>query len=250
MRGASYPTYSIRFLPKSYALFRCGSVDFAQVVLRQLYNKISRSFFDHVALSKAHVLELGYALPISPLLTAETELISVFVNSAGTGLLGIVFSPYVRHYTSTDIAELVPLISKNIAKNLPFTRSSPAKKKGTSQTTAANVTAIALDWLELLAASAPIRPKLIPADPVDLLLVVDCIYHPSLLPALLATMDYLTVPGRTVVVVVVELRAEDVVREFLKGWLDMVEVKRWEIWSVAGLVDGPYAVWVGWKGVT
>lgn len=58
-------------------------------------------------------------------------------------------------------------------------------------------------------------------------------------------MDYLTVPGRTAVMVVVELRAEDVIREFLQIWL--AKSTEWEIWSVGGLMDGPYAAWVGWK---
>ena len=52
------------------------------------------------------------------------------------------------------------------------------------------------------------------------------------------------------VVVVVELRAEDVVREFLQQWLDLSAGAEWEIWSVGGLLDGPYAAWVGWKHAT
>lgn len=94
------------------------------------------------------------------------------------------------------------------------------------------------------------RTKLAPSDSADIVLVVDCIYHPSLLPALLTTIDYLTVPNKTAIVVVVELRAEDVIREFLQGWLDKSSSQgEWEIWSIGDLLEGPYAVWVGWKSV-
>ncbi|KAI0697729.1 hypothetical protein C8T65DRAFT_19483 [Cerioporus squamosus] len=210
-----------------------ASVDFAEAILRQLHWKVSNAFMNRESLSKAHIVELG----------------------AGTGLLSIVLSPYVRHYTATDIAELVPLIRKNVGHNLSSTVSSvfPPRTLGKHSSsspppsTSINVTTTALDWVHLHNAPASLRAKLAPDEPADLVLVVDCIYHPSLLPALLTTIDYLTVPGRTAVVVVVELRAEDVIREFLQGWLDKSEDGAWEIWSVGGLVDGPYAVWVGWK---
>lgn len=78
---------------------------------------------------------------------------------------------------------------------------------------------------------------------------MDCIYHPSLLPALVETIDYLTTPGVTAVLVVVELRAEDVIREFLELWLNASTKGAWEIWHVDEVMEGPYAVWVGWKKV-
>lgn len=58
--------------------------------------------------------------------------------------------------------------------------------------------------------------------------------------------------------VVMELRQEDVVREFLEGWIGK---EGWEIRRVParteerkdggeeqGFLEGVYAVWVGWKG--
>lgn len=66
-------------------------------------------------------------------------------------------------------------------------------------------------------------------------------------------------------VVVCELRAEDVVREFLEGWLSLSTKKggdigsTWRIWSLSdgeesqwnedsGRGLGPrYGMWVGWK---
>ncbi len=163
-------------------------------------------------------------------------------------------SPFVRHYTVTDIPELIPLIRKNVGHNFSYNvlSVSPPRAAGKHSSspppsTSTNVTATALDWVQLRNAPASLRAKLAPDEPADLVLIVDCIYHPSLLPALLSTIDYLTVPGRTAVLVVVELRAEDVIREFLQGWLDKTGDGVWEIWSLGGLVDGPYAVWVGWK---
>ena len=82
---------------------------------------------------------------------------------------------------------------------------------------------------------------------MDLILAVDCIYNPSLLPALVETIDFLTTPGKTAVLVVVELRQEDVVREFLELW---VAKGGWEIWRIAnGFLGSRYAVWTGWKAV-
>ncbi|OJT05059.1 Diaminohydroxyphosphoribosylamino-pyrimidine deaminase [Trametes pubescens] len=204
-----------------------ASVDFAQTVLRQLYGGDAKSLLVPELLKQAHVVELG----------------------AGTGLLAVVLSPFVHHYTVTDIHDLVPLIRKNIARNPPLPPTSPRSKGARlpPSATASNVTAAALDWIEIRNATPALRQKLAPSAPAGLVLVVDCIYHPSLIPPLLSTIDYLAVPGKTAVLVVVELRAEDVVREFLQGWLALSPAGEWEIWSIGGLVDGPYAVWVGWR---
>ncbi|KAI0046497.1 hypothetical protein FA95DRAFT_1560050 [Auriscalpium vulgare] len=151
---------------------------------------------------------------------------------AGTGLLAVALGPLVRRYTATDIPALVPLLRKNLS----HARSQP------------DTTATALDW-----AHPPVRqlPAAVLADPADLLLVVDCIYHPALVPPLLDTISALAVPRRTAVLVVSELRAEDVVRTFLEGWLARAN-EVWRIWSVGGdgegaLMGARYAVWVGWR---
>ncbi|KAI0666681.1 putative methyltransferase-domain-containing protein [Trametes maxima] len=202
-----------------------ASVDFAEVVLQQLHRKDPVSLLVPDLLSGAHVVELG----------------------AGTGLLAVVLAPFVRHYTVTDIEELVPLIRKNVSRSRPQPPASPSKGKAPLPSPALNVTVAALDWEEIRMAAPSLKRKLVPEEAADLLVVVDCIYHPSLIPPLLSTIDYLTVPGKTTVLVVIELRAEDVVREFLQGWLCLSPAIEWEIWSVSGLVVGPYAIWVGWK---
>ena len=101
-----------------------------------------------------------------------------------------------------------------------------------------------LDWITLQSTSPTLRAKAFAFEVVDLLLVVDCVYHPSLVSPLVDTMRYLTTPGKTTVVVAVELRAEDVVREFLEMWLQ--SDPRWQIWSVGEeRLSSAYALWIG-----
>lgn len=148
----------------------------------------------------------------------------------------------VRRYTATDIKELVPLISKNLAVNNVLSSSTP----GNGVTVQTGVAAEALDWVSLHKATPSTRRSTYTYPPIDLLLVIDCIYHPSLLPSLVDTLDHLASPDRTTVLVIVELRAEDVVREFLELWLKAGD-GTWEIWHAHDIMRGPYAVWVGKK---
>jgi protein N-lysine methyltransferase METTL21D len=148
--------------------------------------------------------------------------------------LSLILSPLVRRYTATDIPALLPLLHKNISLNFP---------------SANNITASALDWVLLHSTPSSQRARIFPMakDPPDLVLVVDCIYNPALVPPLLSTMSYLA-PAPVPVLVVVELRSVDVVREFLERWIESGE---WEIWRVGGeeggLLGVPYVAWVGWR---
>lgn len=150
-------------------------------------------------------------------------------------MLCVALSPLVRQYTVTDIHDLVPLIQKNLVLNFP------------KWPLNSNVSLEPLDWLELQKLSPSNRSRFFKFDPVDLLLVVDCIYHPSLVPPLVETIDYMATDVTTVLVVV-ELRAEDVIREFLSCWLSLPS---WEIWRVGSgedqIMKRPYAMWVGRK---
>jgi protein N-lysine methyltransferase METTL21D len=144
-------------------------------------------------------------------------------HRAGTGLLALALSPLVRRYTATDIPALVPLLRKNLLS--------------TPSTTAVTVTA--LDW-----SLSTLRQIDVGADSPDVLLVVDCIYHPTLVRPLLATMSALARPWHTVALVVAELRAEDVLCEFLERWI----VLGWRVWSVAdGLLGARWGMWVAWR---
>jgi hypothetical protein len=56
------------------------------------------------------------------------------------------------------------------------------------------------------------------ADASDLL-VVGYVYYPVLVHPLLTTLTTLVMPQYTTAMVVVELHTEDVLREFLQGWI-------------------------------
>ncbi|KZT04576.1 uncharacterized protein LAESUDRAFT_657570 [Laetiporus sulphureus 93-53] len=210
-----------------------ASVDLAHYVLQQYYARAPDALISPAALQGAHVLELG----------------------TGTGLLAIVLSRIVARYTATDIEALVPLIRKNLTLNRPKLPPSPSPKHRRVHSRGdtahsdllANVIVEALDWEMLHRASAHARRSLYKFPPIDILLVVDCIYHPSLLPALLSTIDHLTTPELTAVLVVTELRAEDVVREFLERWLALSPEGAWKVFRVDGILDRPYVIWIGWK---
>ncbi|TFK25572.1 hypothetical protein FA15DRAFT_703514 [Coprinopsis marcescibilis] len=187
-----------------------ASVEFAHLVLSQHHFNVENSLFDFDRLKASHILELG----------------------SGTGLLGVLISPLSGRYTVTDIQELVPLIQKNVTKNLP----------GSS-----NITAESLDWIALRASSPLQRNRLFRLDnDPDLILVVDCIYHPSLIAPLISTLDHFAVPLKTHVLVLSELRSEDVLRDFLSSWL---EIPGWKIHNVGEklLRNRRYVMWIGVK---
>jgi len=136
----------------------------------------------------------------------------------------------------TDVADLIPLIRKNLAFNIPSSQQS-------------NIRVQELDWVRLESTQPNLRSNLFSCSIIDLLLVIDCIYHPSLLRPLVETINHLTTGGKTIVLVAVELRAEDVIRGFL-GLLISSE-ESWEIWSVGEhLLDVSYAMWILWKRKT
>lgn len=151
-------------------------------------------------------------------------------SSAGTGLLSVALSPLVRHYTATDIPDLVPLLRKNIIHN---------------QVTK-NVTVEELDWIYLQKLSTGQRAQAFSfRHPIDIILAVDCLYHPTLILPLVETLDYLTVPEQTLVVIVCELRSDEVTRDFLEAWI--TRSPGWEIHRIPGVLGRPYVVWAGYK---
>jgi hypothetical protein len=209
-----------------------NSILFAWKVLQQIHSNGPETLFDQVALKSANILELG----------------------AGTGLLGLLLAPYVQGYTCTDLPELVPLIKKNFSINNSLLPSSKER-----------LVAEPLNWVDVYECPPTSRYRLFsrniygmpkdldlngnPDSGVDLILAVDCVYNPALILPLLTTIDLFAAPGRTTVLVVMELRDEDVVREFLLKWTEMSD---WEIWRIGNEshpspLDTRFAIWLAKK---
>ena len=200
---------------------------------------------------------------------------------AGTGLLGLILAPLVGFYTFTDLPELCRLIEKNINHNInllapspPARTSSPvqrkkSKSKANSKSSGrrpANIAVEPLDWAALYNTPLHSRARLfpVPDPPLDLILATDTIYNPALVSPFLATLNhYAADQRRTAVFIVMELRDEDVTREFLHQWISL---GGWRIWradgadapetNIAGLANIPatgrllderFASWVAWK---
>jgi hypothetical protein len=209
-------------------------------------------------------------------------------------MLGIILSPWAKRYTITDLDYLVPLIRKNVAANQEIIQKITLQARACRNMTdtqdnnipiSGNIDVDSLDWrsiqpaMRMPTSRKPTWP-LQANDAVDLIIAVDCIYNPSLIPAFLNTLDFFATDrtaktegseGRTneipsvrrpCVLVAAELRSEDVIREFLGQWLAR---DAWEIWRVdwepmecdegyvgnrapveAGL-DVCFVIWVGWK---
>jgi hypothetical protein len=200
---------------------------------------------------------------------------------AGTGLLGLILAPLVGFYRFTDLPEICHLIEKNINMNIDlFPRpsaarvTSPGRRKReksddgpkSSDRRPDNISVEPLDWVALYDAPPHSRVRLfpIPDPPFDLILATDTIYNPALVLPFLATLNhYAADQRRTIVFIVMELRDEDVTREFLHQWINLGE---WRIWRIDGrgaseegieepgnvpsprrLLDERFATWIAWK---
>ena len=155
--------------------------------------------------------------------------------SAGTGILGLALHSWFRQYTITDTAALLPLLAKNVSLNLPKDN---------------NVSIAELDWATLFTSSDIIRKRLYSDLPaIDIIFAVDCVYHPSLMPAFVETIHYLSKVDRTTVVIAVELRDEDAISALLESWLQKDD---WHIWRLGrrNSLAKPYATWVARRAST
>ncbi|CAE7168971.1 unnamed protein product [Rhizoctonia solani] len=144
---------------------------------------------------------------------------------SGTGVLGRALLPLLSdngHITLTDLPELTPLLRKNAKSD--------------------KVSVEPLDW------TWQILPKLT----ADLVLCVDCIYNTALVRPLVRVLGTFDAP----VLVVIELRDEDVVREFLREWLEwrphtgsqVPEGGGFQVWRLADhLLSSRFVAWLGWK---
>lgn len=288
------------------------SIEFAKQVLTDIiFPSALQSIFSKPHLQNAHVLELG----------------------AGTGVLSVLLGPHVEGWIASDLPVLVPLIEKNIKRNVGQEAVGSTKFTYSGGTTSQNqsVLGMELDWMSIAETKAgsvarararehvrfpithslpspsprhPISASRSPpkSDPghseisteeanktahVDLILAVDTLYNSALVPSFVAVINEFASPpctfsnstrevdfsssvseiaeDPTLVVVVSELRDEDVMSSFLAAWLESDD---WEIWRVGNaaswledlnvdniegnaigtnMLDGPFVVWAGWK---
>lgn len=215
-------------------------------------------------LRKCHILEFGCVV-----IRSMVHMLRRGVSRAGTGLLALVLSHWTRHFTATDQDYLVPLIQKNIVHNFSSVAGalSPYLPDSSLENTSARrLTVESLNWLDIHNAPLSSRVKMFPpelpgAGIADIIFAVDCVYNSSLLPPLVTVLNHYAVADRTRVVVAVELRSEDVLREFLELWVgsgnsssssDSSGGCHWVIHRLCGdaWMDPCFAVWVGWKSGT
>ncbi|KAG9125807.1 hypothetical protein FRC07_006153 [Ceratobasidium sp. 392] len=154
---------------------------------------------------------------LNPTLLASAHIIEL---GSGTGILGCALPPLLStgRITLTDLPELVPLLRKNAKSD--------------------KVSVEALDWTW----------PMLPSFSADLVLCVDCIYNTALVRPLVRVLSMFDAP----ILVLIELRDEDVVRAFLEEWLnweatsagDDLDKKKFQLWRIAdGLLDPHFAAW-------
>lgn len=177
---------------------------------------------------------------------------NVIELGAGTGTLSVLLSPLVTTWTATDIFPLLALISKNVKRNAEYLSSTSTSARQVT----ANVMIQELDWMwsskQTLRAFPPSSREEDPtATSYDLLLAADCLFNEALVRPFVNVLN--TIDAK-VVVVVCELRSEDVLRLFLEEWLASGD---WEVWRACKdskecgkevpLLESKLVVWVGWR---
>ncbi|KAH7106076.1 putative methyltransferase-domain-containing protein [Auriculariales sp. MPI-PUGE-AT-0066] len=148
---------------------------------------------------------------------------------AGTGILATALYSRSAQYIATDLVELVPLIQKNLNLNdCPST-----------------VVATAIDWTVLHSLQSTKRDAVFPVPPgLTVVLAVDTLYNPSLVPPFVSTLEHYTSSGACALVVC-ELRAQEVIQEFLEQW---VTSERFQIYRIEeSIIELPFVAWVAWR---
>lgn len=166
--------------------------------------------------------------PTPPLFNPETlRECNVLELGSGTGLMAICLSRFVKRWVCSDQLDCLKLIVQNLGLNPSSTPT----------------TVLEIDWMY----PTPPPP---PSEAYDLIFAFDCIYNPSLIPGFLHTLTSQTTEGRTIVCVVMEVRSEDVVSEFLNAWL---EIEGWQVarfpWGDQDGSGGKFVGWIGWRKI-
>ncbi|CDZ96179.1 Cytosine deaminase FCY1 and related enzymes [Phaffia rhodozyma] len=169
-----------------------------------------------------------------PLFNVEAlQQANVLELGSGTGLVATFLAKFVRRWVCSDQLDCLKLISQNVSSLDPSNKT--------------NIEIAEVDWLH----STP--P---PTEAYDLILCLDCVYNPNVIKGLVQTFDSQAEEGRTVICIVMEVRAEDVVGEFLETWLQNGKsdgnkvhwiVNRFD-WGDGDGAGGKFVGWLGWKG--
>jgi hypothetical protein len=182
---------------------------------------------------------------------------------AGTGVLGVLLHQLFLSWTISDQFDHLKLISRNVTQN------------GNPK----NIHVEEIDWMDIHAkwlraktAHSGARPTAsAPREEYDLVVAVDCIYNEALIPPFVSTLEYHMTKGKTIALVVCELRSSDVVSEialatehcgrshslisqmttFLEEWISR---GGWTIYRLSDMAVGDelkynFVVWVAWKSV-
>ncbi len=107
----------------------------------------------------------------------------------------------------------------------------------------------ALDWIDVQQAVQSGRSSqvervlkdvrdLLPAGEADLILAVDCIFNPFLIPPFLDTLASLCTPDRSTAFVLVELREQEMMYEFISSWVDhTLPAETSVVWKIFSLTE-------------
>lgn len=178
----------VNTFPEQLPLVRiqlCASSLFLAKQILQLHhfpNPTSTPFMSVEKASASKVLELG----------------------AGTGVLGILLHQLFGTWTASDQYDNLKLISRNVKHN--------GEPK--------NLRVEEVDWVDVhqewikagqehTGSDAGRRKN--PTEEYDLIMAVDCIYNEALIPPFVSTLERYTTTGKTIAMVVCELRSADVV---------------------------------------
>ncbi|KAJ1664467.1 hypothetical protein EV178_004079 [Coemansia sp. RSA 1646] len=157
---------------------------------------------------------------------------------SGCGLVGLVLHQLgARRVALTDQQRMIKVLNKNIEA---CRVSRPKKQKGTADHLS-EVYATEYLW------GRPPEDMQIIKEPVDMVVVSDCVYHESVAPLLVRTLEDLcrsrTDGVPTVVVIGQELRSDLVHQAFIERLLRTFVVHRVPI---SAQVDGFYTLYVAW----
>ncbi|GHJ86269.1 hypothetical protein NliqN6_2671 [Naganishia liquefaciens] len=179
-----------------------------------------------------------------PFLTFDKAASSrVLELGAGTGVLGILLHELFASWTATDQYDNLKLISRNVKHN--------GEPK--------NMQIEEVDWVDLhkekvqadkkhAGSQHAARTRFL-AEEYDLIMAVDCIYNEALIPPFVSALEHYTIKGKTIVMVVCELRSADVMTVFLEEWIGR---GGWTIYRLSDTALGQelkysFVAWVAWK---